>query len=30
VEVSAYVAAHQNDLDQGMRVLLFLDACFLH
>lgn len=29
-EVSAYVAAHQEELAQGRRVLLFLDECFLH
>lgn len=29
-EVTAYVRAHQDELDQGTRVLLFLDECFLH
>ena len=29
-EVTAYVAAHREELEQGQRVLLFLDECFLH
>ncbi len=29
-EVSAYVAAHRDELEQQRRVLLFVDECFLH
>lgn len=29
-EVSAYVAAHRDELEQRTRVLLFVDECFLH